>query len=134
MNWLALAFALELGILPNSTMILYRPDPIISQELAGSIYTDLDARLGILDLLYIGGGVRTYAFGTRAGWDWFPTDAFYRVEIGLGWHGVELFFRHYCMHPVIPFFGKSQPTALYEGAYEELGLRFTGKTVLWGKK
>jgi len=133
MTWLALAFALEVGMLPNSTMITYQPDPVISRDLAGSFYTDLSARLQIAEILFVGGGVRTYEGGYFGGW--FPTDAYYRVEVGLAWQGVELFFRHTCIHPVVPMFGSTHPTALYEGAYEELGIRITGTVNLWrGKK
>ncbi len=44
------------------------------------------------------------------------------VELGLEpWEGVSFGFRHWCVHPVIPYIlDRSYVTINYEGAYEEI--------------
>lgn len=134
MNWLALAFALELGVLPTGTMVLYEPDPCIAADLSGYFYTDLEARVEVAEILYVGGGVRTYVRGHDSSYSYYPHDAYYRFEAGLAWRGLELFWRHYCIHPVVPLLPQNHTTAIWEGAYEEAGLRFSGTVPIWKGK
>jgi hypothetical protein len=129
MNWLILVAALELGIAPWDQMIMYGPPDNVFKE--GPIYyTELQARIMAWNLLFVGGGVQTQMW-----WDdkrsFWPFRAAYLFELGLRHKWLEVGFRHYCTHPVMPL----QPLwveplgqeARWEGAYEQIYVRFKAK-------
>lgn len=109
--------------MPHGAMVLY--DPLVISDLAGTFYTDLDAEILLFNTLFIGGGVKTTVWKfTDSDWTFFPNKAVYSFSAGLRRGPLELGFRHYCIHPVIPYF--SDPDPIWEGAFDEVYLRIEG--------
>ncbi len=125
MNWLALIFALEVGWLPNGGFALYEVPQVI--EVTGSFYTDLQAEVVAWDHLYIGGGMRTFMWSSEGDWTFWPHSTLYNFGAGLRWGPMELGWRHFCAHPVMPYSILYDPVLRGEGAWDEIFLRFTGK-------
>ena len=58
MTWLAFMFALELGYNPMGMVAIYEVDRV---DMVGDFYADLEIEALAWDILFINGGVRTYA-------------------------------------------------------------------------
>lgn len=125
MTWLALAFALEVGLLPFDQTIMYQP-PARSDE-KWVFYTTLEAELQFLDNhAFIGGRTEIREWKDLAAMGFWPERAGFAFNAGLRWGPVEIGFLHYCTHPVIPFEPLREPSVLWEGAYEKIYLRVEG--------
>lgn len=126
MTWLAFIFALEIGFLPQGDFIMYEEFELIPVQY--SIYTDLQAEIEIFDFFFVGGGVKTGAW-YHGGYTFFPHRSSYEFRAGFRWKLIEAGWRHYCFHPMTPFFGFGilDYRAIWEGAYDELYLRFSGR-------
>ena len=123
MSWLLFIFALEIGIIPSGTFMMYEmPAEIVHDQ---SAYIQMEAELLFFDLLFVGGSIRTYVWKDEEGISFWPWRDGYLFNAGIRYKFVELGFRHYCTHPVIPY---AYPVQMnWEGAYEEIYLRFEGK-------
>jgi hypothetical protein len=129
MNWLILVAALELGVAPVDQMIMYGPpDDIFSAS--PIIYTQLEARVMMFDVLFVGGSVQTQTWWDGEGSFW-PFRAAYLFEAGLRHKWLEIGFRHYCTHPVMPLqpLWVDPPTqeTRWEGGYEQIYIRLETK-------
>lgn len=122
MNWLALFFALELGWMPAGDFIMYTVPPEI-YSVRCSAYTELYVEAELFGIGFIGGGIRTSIWYNGEGYTFWPNRATYEFRAGARWGPLEIGWRHFCMHPVIPMFEYVHPDAIWEGAYEELYLR-----------
>lgn len=124
MSWLTLFFALELGLLPNYGFVMYEPDATVIAD--NSLYTDFEASVEVYGF-YVGGGMRCYFWKDLDGYDFSPFQMTYRFDAGWRNDRLNIGFRHYCMHPVVPW-SSQMPEKNWEGAYEELFIRFEGST------
>ena len=126
MNWLALIFALELGVAPNVGVLQYEPrSHDYSRWEIG--YTELSAEVELFDLLFAGGGVRTYVTPAE-GLNFSPNTTVYDFRAGLRRGPVEIGWRHRCFHPTIAYLPLMDvQMAGLEGGYDELYLRFSGR-------
>jgi hypothetical protein len=124
MNFLALMFVLELGLLPCNEWVMYESE-IISPE-AVQWYTHLEGEVEIGELLFIGGAVTTRMEATSISLGGFvPFTDEYRFTLGFRFGPMEAGLRHMCTHPVIPLMLVNDPEVItYEGSYEELYIRF----------
>ena len=129
MSWLVLVFALEAGWLPNGAVVMYEVPEV--SIFTGSLYTDLSAQLEIAEVLYVGGGTRINVWASEGEYTFWPAAAYFSFEAGARWKGVEIFFRHYCQHPIAPYVPVWDYHGVWEGSYEEVGIRFTGRARLW---
>jgi hypothetical protein len=133
MSWLVFVFVLEAGLLPHYGFVMYEPDPAaVIQDL--SFYTQLEASVEAYGF-YIGGGMRCYFWKTRDDYDFSPFQMTFRFDAGWRNEWLNVGFRHYCLHPVMPwmpFVGAPQQN--WEGAYEELFIRIDGRLPLIGKR
>lgn len=132
MNWIALAFALELGWMPNGDFLMYDPPSFVS--VAGSYYTELEMRATAFGFLFVGGSVKSFVWLYEGEYTFAPERELYEFEAGLTRGPLEVGFRHYCTHPMWPYLWAYQhgdagygQAARYEGAYEELYLRLEVK-------
>lgn len=127
MSWLALFFALELGIAPNIGVLQYQPEAAIASEWEVG-YTQLETELELFNLLFIGGGVRTYITPGSSGRTFTPNTTVYDFCTGLRRSPIEIGWRHRCFHPTVPYLPvfQQQITGL-EGGYDEIYLRFEGR-------
>jgi len=126
MTWLSLFFALELGLAPEIGVLQYQPpQAVISKYEIG--YTLLEAEVLLFDLLFAGGGVRTYITPGN-GWTFAPNSTIYDFRAGLRRGPVELGWRHRCWHPTLPYLPlRDQHITGLEGSFDELYIRFEGR-------
>lgn len=128
MNWLLFMFMLEVGFLPQGDLVMYNSETIAEVYPVQWLgYTDLGMEIQLGNILFVGGGVKTMLFAHPSdvlNVGFFPYGAQYRVNAGIRFRGVEVGFRHYCIHPVMPWVGivkDYEPT--WEGWYEEVYFR-----------
>ena len=124
MTWLAFAFALELGVQPFGTLRAY--EPLVPAANEWTFYQKAEARVYLWDLLFAEGQVEIYDWRDRDLSFW-PDRAGFEVGAGLRWKILEIGFRHYCTHPIIPRFSIPASNWRWEGGYEEIYLRLEGK-------
>jgi len=123
MDWIVFLFALELGIVPTSGFVMYDTPSETVFEQAG--YVQLETRIELFKYLFLGGSIRTYVWKDREGVSFWPWRDGYMFNAGLRYKQMELGFRHYCTHPVIPY---RYPAKMnWEGAYEEVYFRIESK-------
>ena len=139
MNWLIFVFALEMGIIPNGAFLLYDRQPAIlsydgayymtdvdMHDISYSLYTDFQLEAIFLNYMFIGGGVRVVMLPTN-NYTFDPHASYYNFSFGGRFGRVEVFWRHYCMHPQMAYMYDYVPLDGWEGAYDEIGLKIEGK-------
>ncbi len=123
MNWIIFIFALEIGWVPNDILRTYEPPMIYNS--AESAYIQFESEVELFKLFFIGGSIRTYISKNKNSYDFWPTRDGYMFYTGLRYDILEIGFRHYCTHPVVPWNYQFNP--IWEGAYEEIYFRISGK-------
>ena len=127
MDWLALAFALEIGVLPNNAWKTYDPPAIVVER--PEFYQQFEARAVLWRHLFAGGKVRVYDWMEDGRFAFWPSGAAFTVETGLTFKGLEFGFRHWCgIHPITPYLERVPARNGPEGSYEEIYLRLGGGT------
>jgi len=126
MNWLMFLFALELGWLPSGSFVMYERGPE-SVYMGGSFFTDLEAGFLLFNHFYIGGGIKTIMFRSAKGLIFDPQAVDYKFEYGLRFGIVDIFFRHHCIHPIMTYMYWYNAELIWEGWYNEIGIRIEGK-------
>ena len=137
MNWIALFFALELGLVPQAGVLMYEPVEKFNVEWA--FYTELEAEILVFNMLFAGGGVRTYITPGSSDYTFAPNTTVYDFGAGLRFkdtdfpvlliQSLELGWRHRCFHPTIaylPIF--EQEIKGMEGSYDEVYIRVQART------
>ena len=124
MNWIAMLFILELSVLPEGYIQTYESGSIRTEDLNGSAAVKMDMEFTLFDLFFIGGGMDCYMRTQSEPNPFFPTDMFYSFNAGIKFQFIEAGFRHYCMHPVVPFLYHAKISPQWEGAYEEIYIKF----------
>jgi hypothetical protein len=120
MNWIILAFALEVGWMPQGDFLMHEPTSIVTLE--GMFYVDFEARATLFGFLFAGGEVKTIMWGV--GWNnYSPERMLYQFNAGIRLDPLELGWRHYCTHPMWTYLQSWNGTARWEGSYEEVYLR-----------
>jgi hypothetical protein len=126
MNWLILFFALECGLLPNTNAAMYQPDPRVAVEDLG-FYALLEATVEAYGF-YVGGEMRCFFWKEQRRLSFWPERMQYGFKAGWRCEHVEFGFRHYCVHPVLPYLALTgAPKQEWELAYEEFFVRVSGK-------
>ena len=124
MTWLALFFALEIGFLPNGHLETYSNDRMPKAiELQGSGYVDFETEVRLFKYGFIGGSTKIYINKHNNGDTFSPETAEFDFNLGIRIAPLELGFRHYCMHPIVPWIYYTRVSPQWEGAYEEIYLR-----------
>jgi len=133
MNWLFFVFSLEMGILPQANFVMYQPDP---QYVLGAfgLYTDLAATIEAYGF-YAGGGMRCYMWATQPQIGFWPYQMTFMAEAGWRNDWLTIGFRHWCMHPIVPYLALIGPPPLsWEGGYEEIYVKIHGRLPLAKKR
>jgi len=132
MTWLAFAFAFQIGVIPQNSFTMYqyevKPEYVAEwwSNNSGAIYfTDLQAELIFLDVLFFGGGARFQMHPWNN-----PQSIFYNFDMGLRYKGIELYYYHSCRHPQMCNAWMYDVISGWEGAYDEIGIKFSGKVDL----
>jgi hypothetical protein len=125
MSFLAFIFAVELGWLPAGGFAAYQAPEFI--EPAGSFYTDLQAGVVAWNHFYITGGLKTYAWKQGTEWTFWPHSTLYDFGAGLLWGPVQVGWRHFCFHPVMPCSILYDAELKAEGAWDEVFVKVNVK-------
>jgi len=93
---------------------------------SNAFYTQLGARVYLFEYLYIGGNVKTTIRHPKYAFSFEPWGLFYDFEAGVDISYFNLFFRHYCSHPQVAYYFTKKSRHIWEGSYEEFGIRISG--------
>lgn len=112
MTWLALWFALEIGIIPESGEHIWNDDVMIEdiQEEA-SIFTDFEAEIEIYDIIFVGGGIYLHAWLRNPDLVFMPDEIIPRVFGGLRYGIISLKILRYCSHAVSSHYALKFPVS-----------------------
>jgi len=112
------ALAFELGFLPSSHFVVNDADYVFKDV---SFYSEfsVDAKLYGFTAF---GEARTYFWKNREGYSFSPDSMTYMAGVKYSAGPLEIGFRHYCFHPVVPFVMRDYKFA-YNGGYEEMYVR-----------
>jgi hypothetical protein len=123
MNWLVFLYALEIGLLPNNSFVMYQKpaDEVFDQ----AFYIQFESEIEMFRFLFLGGSIRTYLWKDKKGISFWPSRDGYQFNVGFRYKFLEVGFRHYCTHPVIPYRYPIQMN--WEGSYQEIYLRLSNK-------
>ena len=132
MNWIAFIFALEIGWLPMGDLFMYERisnyyygyDVI---EIKNTFYNDLETEVLLFDFFYIGGGLKTVILKNNEGLYFDPQAINFEFESGIKVGPINIFFRHYCFHPIMTYMSRYESNLKWEGGYEEIGIRIEGR-------
>lgn len=118
-------YAFEVGYLPID--MFKDIDSTYFQE-SLSFYTDLEAKIFILDLIFFGGGMRSHFMVADGMKNFKPYTMDFRFEVGIKIGGFSAGFRHNCYHPVTP---NGMALSTIDAGFEELYIRFIGKVKIF---
>jgi hypothetical protein len=143
MNILVFIFALEAGIVPHDSFLMYErqaqvyeynggyyyPTKVSFTDNGPIFYTDLQAEVELLGFIFFGGGIRVQMQQAGA-WNFDPNALFYEFRAGLRWKGIELHVLRACRHPQMTYAFNYQAVSGWEGAYLEIGVKVSGRLPL----
>jgi len=137
---IAVEYMIEFGWLPSGSLNFFDRDenvpsilgPIISGkkesfDLSNTFYMTMNARVFVLDTVFIGGGfdVSVHNIGgigyTTEGIDYMTTAGF-RL-----WGMLEVFWIHNCFHPAPANIWNDRITPILEGYHDRIGVRVFGR-------
>jgi hypothetical protein len=125
MTWLAFLFALEVGYMPVGDFVMHDPPGYVCLD--ESFYVHFDAEVVLFKYGFVGGSIKTFMWKTADSYQFCPERDLYEFKVGLRFDHVELGWRHYCTHPVMPYLNSWLGGAKWEGGYEEVYLRLESK-------
>jgi hypothetical protein len=117
-------YSLEIGYMPSGTFVMYEM-PWEGHYATYDFYTDFEAIVQMHGF-YAGGGVRTDI------WKWdkidhfWPHSATYRFLVGFQWSNIDIGWRHFCTHPVIPQLPIWNQSPIWESMYNEIFIKIEG--------
>ena len=121
MTWLAFVLVLEAGWLPHGGFAMYQVPAVI--DVTGSFYVDMQAEAVAWKHLYLNGGMKTFMWSQEGNWTFWPHTELYNVGAGVRLGVFDLGWRHYCVHPVMPYSILYDPVLKAEGSWDEVFLR-----------
>lgn len=122
-------YGLELGWLPLNTWWLHATGYTGEGK---DFYVTLDAEIVLLKIIFVGGNVRTFMSLKNDQINFSPSEVWYNFRAGLRFGGLEIGFRHSCLHPIIPYIYLSGIGDINaEGGYEEVYISFKGSVTLF---
>jgi len=128
-------YALELGLQPFGHLVMNQTNAEREDIIAvPSLYVAMDAGVLLFDVGYITGGIVTQFWKLDEGVFFTPDQAEYHIDIGVKWRGVSVGFRHYCIHPIVPFIGGKALRVIWEDSYEQIYLRIAGENTILGRR
>lgn len=126
MEWLLLFFYIEFGFLPEGIFQLYeRNEKFIS---SGSFYVDLYFEAEAFGF-FAGGQSKAFIYKNSHNYAFSPDNIQFDFFTGYRYNNIEIGFRHFCIHPIIPYYYFYESIVNYEGSYSELYLRIEVKNV-----
>jgi hypothetical protein len=129
---LAFIFALEAGWLPHGGFIMYEAPAFVDGT--GSYYVDLQAEAEFFEHLYVGGGMKAMMWSQEKNWTFWPHTMLYNFGAGLRLGPIEIGWRHFCVHPVLPYMILFDPHLKAEGSWDEVFARVQAKIPVQRRK
>lgn len=141
MTWLALVFAIEIGWAPGIAN-MYEKVPIpfttdVTEQvyitsvdrilLSQSFFTTLFAQITLFDFFYVSGNIKTFIYILEDKLAFLPHAVSYNFELGLLIVPLSVFWKHNCIHPVMPYAYWYEPELKWEGSYDEVGIRLEAR-------
>lgn len=126
MRWIALAFALELGMVPMSSLLMYDPPTMVQEQ--PEFYQQFEAEVLLFGYLALGGSVTVYEWKIEDQLRFFSYRGGFEIGAELRLEPVKIGWRHYCTHPIVPYLSTVAQKIKWEGAYEEIYIRMEGRT------
>lgn len=119
MNWLAILFAFEVGMVPIN-MWTVEEQAIQNRP---HYYTQFEVEAEAFNTFFVGGEIKTRMYAIDDDYMFSPFTDEYMFNTGFRVGIVEAGFRHMCTHPVVPYIKTNGIRVDYEGGYEEIYLR-----------
>jgi hypothetical protein len=130
-NWLVVALAVQIGIVPQAAMWTYDPpkgllDPV-------SFYQRIDVETTAWKFLVVGGTVNIHEWlpglksegYTYLGLHPFRADFDFHVGVRFAW--MEAGFRQVCRHPIVPYQALLDTRPGWDSAYQEAYVKLSWK-------
>lgn len=127
MSWLVLAFALELGWMPNGGIYLYDPPSIQEISAAGEFYQQFKVEAVAWGFLAVGGDLQVTDWLFKDQISFFPSSLDSRVFAEIRLPPFTVGWRHDCIHPVRPYQPVLAGGQSWEGAGDAIYIRIGGK-------
>lgn len=122
---LSAEFAVEVGWLPQGTLVMYESKTVY--DLSNTFYTLLEARIFLLEHIFVGGGMDSSFHKAEESISFVPEGIDYMFTAGLRFGILELFYKHNCIHPAPTYIYNRKITPLWEIAHDRIGIRIEGK-------
>lgn len=127
MNWLALFFIIELGLNPLKGAVTSYEHVTESYVTEMGIYVNLETEVQLFDFLFIGGMVKTDMFLSNDSLSFRPEISSYLFNAGIRFEGLEIGYRHLCVHPTMPYRIYFNPIQTYDAGYDEFYIRISNE-------
>ena len=124
MQWLVFIFALEAGFVPTNNWVMHETDYYMQEQ--NQYYVEFAIEAELFEYAFVGGTVKTRMYDGAKYFSPFTDE--YMFNAGLRFDMLELGFRHFCTHPVIPYIQSNGADINYEGGYEEIYFRIEVKS------
>lgn len=124
-GWIVLTFALEVGLRPQGDVLISLPSRQVIPT-RGVYYTEFETEVELSGFFFIGGSIVTTSQMKENPVDYRPYNVGWMVEAGVRpWDFLEIGWRHWCEHPVIPFvdWDDAYQAPAWEQWYEEIYAR-----------
>ncbi len=125
MWWFALAFALELGVVPLDTAVMYTPPSRVYEQ--PGFYQQFEVETLLFRHLALQGKVSIYEWQFQDHLSFFPYRCGFEAGAELCFEPLRIGWRHYCTHPIATSFPDLAYKLRWEGAYDEIYLRLEGR-------
>lgn len=122
--FLILGFELSFA---NGIQSMYEPPEIEEIKIEDTYYVSFNIQAYIYEYFYLKGSVKIPVY--------FKIDEFWPValssfiEVGVLLNGLSVGWRHFCTHPIAPFYGEQTFTKFYDEAGSELFIRYETKKI-----
>lgn len=125
---LTMTYALEVGYLPMHDFNVYE-SKFWNEHAVNDcdFYIDMETSI-LFKCLYLEGEVKTFMWKSSSNHTFAPHKAVYRFGGGFKFSNITIGFSHHCTHPIVPYIVQASAKPIWEGAYEEIFIRFSGST------
>jgi len=124
MKIFTLMIMLNFGIIPNGHLKLYESRNNIRNEMSMFGDFNIEARMFNNHFFY-GIDSKIFIWKTDSGYDFSPDriDFLFFTGIRFNEH-LEIYWKHFCQHPIIPWINSGYDYSIFESSYNEIGIQF----------
>lgn len=125
MNWITLFFIIELGLNPLKGAVVEYENVTERYYTEMSAYVLMDAEVRIFDNFFIGGAIKTDIVMSKERLGFRPEISSYLFNAGIKFEGLEIGYRHLCVHPTMPYYINFNPIQTFDAGYDEFYIRIS---------